>query len=267
MGLFFSLSAIFPGRLAQVYTEEGGISAHGVGVWLAAILTLFVFSFLFKDNPLYKVAESLFVGVSIGYLVGTTYHNDIVDNVYVPLVKRLDAATLERLHGFSEISYLLANFRQLDLWPVVPLVMGLLTLAPFVVPKHSWLTSIPFAFYIGRGAGAAVPATIQAAILAQMRGTTYAFAAAGSGLNEGRFDFWNFLWAMVLLVGILATLWYFYFSAEHKSPFAQGFARLGIWFVMIGFGAAFGLTVMARVSLLIGRTEFLLSDWLGLIPK
>jgi hypothetical protein len=34
---------------------------------------------------------------------------------------------------------------------------------------------------------------------------------------------------------------------------------------MITFGAAFGYTVMGRMSLLIGRLDFLLADWLHLI--
>jgi hypothetical protein len=44
-----------------------------------------------------------------------------------------------------------------------------------------------------------------------------------------------------------------------------GVARVGIVFLMIGFGASFGYTVMARVSLLIGRLTFLMRDWLGII--
>jgi hypothetical protein len=44
-----------------------------------------------------------------------------------------------------------------------------------------------------------------------------------------------------------------------------GVAKVGIVFLMIGFGSSFGYTVMARVSLLIGRVQFLLEDWLGLI--
>lgn len=34
---------------------------------------------------------------------------------------------------------------------------------------------------------------------------------------------------------------------------------------MIGFGSAFGYTVMARISLLIGRIQYLLGPWLGII--
>jgi len=39
---------------------------HDVGIWVGALLTLCIFSFLYKDNPLYKFAERLFVGVTAG---------------------------------------------------------------------------------------------------------------------------------------------------------------------------------------------------------
>jgi hypothetical protein len=44
-----------------------------------------------------------------------------------------------------------------------------------------------------------------------------------------------------------------------------GPARLGIWFLMVTFGAAFGYTVMGRIALLAIRLEFLADDWLWLI--
>ncbi len=250
---------------AKVWTPDTGFSLDGLGIWISAILSLFIFSFLYKDNPLYKFAESIFVGVSIGYLVGIVYHNGIEANVYQVMVSKLDPATLKNLHYFQEIKYLIQHYHSLDYWPLVALVMGLLTLSPFLTARHAWLTSIPFAFYMGWGSGVAIPANMQAAILAQLYGTTYAFSVVGASLLNGTFNLWNLLWTFVMLLGIVATLWYFYFSAEHKGWLGGGVARLGIWFVMVGFGAAFGFTVMARVSLLIGRIEFLLKDWLGLI--
>jgi len=51
------------------------LTFDGLGVWIAALLTLFIFSFLYKDNPFYKLAEHLFVGVSIGYIVTQQYYN------------------------------------------------------------------------------------------------------------------------------------------------------------------------------------------------
>jgi hypothetical protein len=57
---------------------------------------------------------------------------------------------------------------------------------------------------------------------------------------------------------------YFFFSKEHKGVFG-GTAKVGIFFLMVTFGASFGYTVMSRMSLLIGRIDFLFGDWLGLI--
>jgi hypothetical protein len=69
---------------------------------------------------------------------------------------------------------------------------------------------------------------------------------------------------VVAIAGIFSVLIYFFFSKEHKGALG-GVAKLGIWFLMVAFGASFGYTVMGRVSLLIGRMQFLLRDWLHLI--
>jgi hypothetical protein len=69
---------------------------------------------------------------------------------------------------------------------------------------------------------------------------------------------------ILLVVGLLGTLSYFFFSMKHKGLLG-GLARVGIVFLMVGFGASFGYTVMSRISLLIGRVGFLLHDWLHLV--
>ncbi|MDP6693109.1 MAG: hypothetical protein QF444_02190, partial [Phycisphaerales bacterium] len=38
-----------------------------IGLWLSAIFTLFILSFLVGDNPAYKFAEAMVVGTSAGY--------------------------------------------------------------------------------------------------------------------------------------------------------------------------------------------------------
>ena len=68
----------------------------------------------------------------------------------------------------------------------------------------------------------------------------------------------------VVAVGTFTGLVYFFFSKEHKGAFGSA-ARVGIFFLMITFGASFGYTVMSRMSLLIGRIDFLFGDWLGMI--
>ena len=59
---------------------------------------------------------------------------------------------------------------------------------------------------------------------------------------------------------------YFFFSIPHEGKVGRVLGRsagAGRWFLMIAFGAMFGNTVMARISLFIGRVQFLLNDWIG----
>jgi len=57
---------------------------------------------------------------------------------------------------------------------------------------------------------------------------------------------------LIILVGTVTGLLYFFFSKEHKGNFGK-VTRVGIYFLMISFGASFGFAVMGRISLLIGR--------------
>ncbi len=66
---------------------------------------------------------------------------------------------------------------------------------------------------------------------------------------------------LLFLFIVISVMTYFFFSFEQKGPVA-GVARMGRYLLMFAFGAIFGSTVMARMSLLIGRTDFLINDWI-----
>ena len=199
-------------------------------IWIGAILTLMIFSFLFKDNAFYKFGKHLFVGVANGYYIAIYWHNSLKPNL------------------FDELAA--GNFIY-----IIPLLLGLMYFARFI-PKISWLVRIPIGFIIGWGAGISIPAYFQAEVLRQIEGTVVTPETFINPLNG--------IWALIIFIGVVCTLIYFFFSKEHKGILGHT-SRLGIIFIMIGFGASFGYTVMARVSLLIGRIQFLLGPWLGLI--
>ncbi len=212
-----------------------------LGLWIAAGLTLCIYSFLYKDNPLFKFAEHLFVGVSAGYLLTITFHDNFIPYIYDPL----KSVFTEGKYG--EISVL------------IPAILGMMMFAQFT-PKHTWLVRIPFAFMVGYYAGASITPGMQADIFEQIRGTAEPF-----GNIEAISEIIN---AILILVGVICTLMFFFFSKEHKG-FVGGVSEVGIVFLMIGFGAAFGYTVMSRISLLIGRIDFLLNLPLinSILPK
>jgi hypothetical protein len=199
-------------------------------VWVGAFLTLAIFSFLFKDNPLYRFAEHLFVGVANGYYIAIYWHNTLKPNLVDPLAA-------------GNLIY------------VVPLLLGLMYFTRFI-PRIGWLIRIPIGFMIGWGAGVSIPANFQAKILRQIGGTVITPGSFSQPLLG--------VWAVIIFIGVVCTVLYFFFSREHKGVLKPA-SKLGIIFIMIGFGASFGYTIMARVSLLIGRFQFLLGTWLGLI--
>ncbi|MRR30927.1 hypothetical protein EG834_11520, partial [bacterium] len=57
-------------------------------VWTFAgfILTLFVLSYIFGDNPLARIAMYLLIGVSAGYLLVVVFHKVLIPRLFTPLV-------------------------------------------------------------------------------------------------------------------------------------------------------------------------------------
>ena len=208
------------------------------GIWVAAFLTLCIYSFLYQDNPFYRFAEHLFIGLAVGYGIVITVHQGLIPFAWNPLQQ---AVTGEASRW--------------GLLNLIPICIGLLFFAR-LLPGHSWLIRYPLAILIGVGSGIAIPNVLQADIFAQTHGTLTPFS------QIGMLSTFEIFGAIFMVIGVISTLTYFFFSVEHRGPIA-GISKIGIAFLMIGFGSAFGNTVMGRVALLIQRVDFLLNDWLG----
>jgi hypothetical protein len=190
---------------------------------ITALFTLAIFSFLYKDNPVYRFAEHVFAGLSAGYYAGLIFQSVLVQQLWVPLAG-----------GHA--------------WLIIPGCLGVLTFAR-LSQKWSWLSRVALAFVIGANSGILLMQQLHGLVLPQVSQTF---------LDMGTIK------GALIVVGVVSTLIYFYFSKPHKGVLG-GIATLGIWFIMVSFGAHFGYTVMARVSLLIGRVQFLVITWLGLV--
>ena len=67
---------------------------------------------------------------------------------------------------------------------------------------------------------------------------------------------------------VITTLAYFLFAFNEKSGFGRGLRGVGMvgqYMMMIAFGASLGSTIMARLSLVIARLDFLFKTWLGVL--
>ncbi|MBD3403744.1 hypothetical protein GF420_12670 [candidate division GN15 bacterium] len=202
-------------------------------LWIMAFVTLAIFSFLYKDNPVYRLVESIFAGLSAGYYVGLVWDTVILQQVVTPI----------ETDG--------------EWWLLLPAVLGFLLFSR-LTRKYSWMSRVPLAFVIGATSGIYLTSQLQGLVLPQIRTTFLAQPVPGGSTDPGMM----IALSSIVVIGVISTLIYFYFSHEHKGALGVT-AKVGIWFIMISFGAHFGYTVMARVSLLIGRVQFLVEDWIG----
>lgn len=217
---------------------------QALGLWVAVGFTLAIYTFLYRDNPVFKFAEHVFVGVSNGYLLCYTWFTVVKPMLVLPLWHAIRPPADRPLEANE------------TLWLLVPAFLSLCMLMRFV-PKAAWMSRWAFAFMVGTTSGVLIPLTVQAQIYKQLVPMLGGFVSRG-GESDG------ILWVaslktLLLLIGVFAVLTYFLFSVEHKGP-VRVFARTGIVFLMIAFGASFGYTVMARESLLIGRVDFLIKQ-------
>jgi len=211
-----------------------------VALWVGAFLTLGIISFLYKDNPWYKLSEAIFVGISAGYWFVVLFWDNIYGKFWVGVFPSDDSGNAP------------------DYWLIVGAVFGILMLLR-LIPKIGWISRWPLAFIVGCTSGLYLINYFSSNMMRQVQGTIIPLLGTSFDLPV-----YDIIGNLVIVVGTFTGLIYFFFSKEHKGAFG-GAAKIGIWVIMVTFGASFGYTVMSRMSLLIGRIDFLFGEWLGLI--
>ena len=239
------------------------ITAEIMGAWLVVFLTLCIFSFLYKDNPFYKAAEHLYVGVSAGYVAVISFWQQVQPNLFGRLwpsrIEVDDGSILKSIwYAIYEIfNFISTGFGVLDrsIFPeggikgydeirmiyLIPFILGIFMLLR-LVPKLGWLARWAIAYIVGMAAGLRFYGFLNSDILIQIKASAIDFTS----------DWGTIVNALILFIGTLTGLIYFFYSTEHKGVVGR-LSRIGIYFLMIKFGASFGFAVMGRISLLIGR--------------
>ena len=225
------------------------------GVWIAALLTLCIFSFLYKDNPFYKFAEHLFVGVSAGYYMILNFWTVLVPNLVEPLWRNLTGRELwgGAPYVTSRPGLFAAELGDYRGLLIITAVFGVF-LFTRLFGRIGWLSRWPLAVIIGVYAGIKTTGFAQGDFISQVHASLQPLVYP---------NLLDSVSAIVFTIGLITSLLFFYFSREHKGVLGMT-TTVGIWFLMVGFGAGYGYTVMSRISVLIGRLQFLLETWLGI---
>lgn len=206
-----------------------------IGGLLAVLLTLLVFSRLLGDNPAYRFAQYLFVGVSLGYAFVVVYHQVLRPAALGAVGSAGDPAGL----GMR----------------LIPWLLGLLLLTRVTGRQTiSWLANIPLALLFGVGTALAIGGALLGTLWPQLLDTVR--PVGGDPLQA--------VGAALLVLGVVLTLCYFYFTVPRETAggrvVAVG-ARIGRWLLVVAFGFFFAGGLITYLTALNARLEFIV-NWL-----
>jgi hypothetical protein len=209
---------------------------------VAFLLTLMVLSYLVGDNPAFRIAIHLLVGVAAGYVAVVAWWQIVLPDLIVPL-----------LTGPSTTRAILA----------VPLLLsGMLLMKGW--PPLSRLGAPALGLLVGAASATAIGGAVQGTLFPQLSATLEALSASNIGSLETLIN------GALVLAGLVTSLAYFHFAARSKgdgSPRRAGLlelvAGIGAVFLALTLGVLLAGVYSASLTALIERLGFVRS-FLGL---
>ncbi|RPJ26970.1 MAG: hypothetical protein EHM33_09680 [Chloroflexi bacterium] len=216
------------------------MSVEIISAVVGFLLTLMIFSYLIGDNPLFRIAVYIFIGVSSGYAATVI--------VYYVLIPKLNLFQTN-------------DFYQLVL-AIIPLLLGVSLLAKFS-PRISWIGNFAMAVLVGVGAATAIGGALLGTVVPQLQAAIDAFDVRSLSVLETIPKLFE---GTVMLLGTGFTLAAFHFSAGRaadgtpKRPrLLEGIAWVGRIFVAITLGVIFAGVYMAALTAMIERLSSIIN--------
>ncbi|MCE5315377.1 MAG: hypothetical protein ABFD49_06380 [Armatimonadota bacterium] len=206
------------------------LSAHtgAITIWCAALCTFAIYSVLYAENKFYRLFEHIFLGLATGYGVYITWSELLLPKWWQPMV--VDGQWYWIFPGILGSMFFFMYSR-----------------------KHAWINRVIFGLIMGLLSGG-IFREFYELYFPQMGASMKPIAAPGMSI-------WDSLNVVVFYIILFSAMSYFFFSFDHKNVAIKKTTSAGRWFLMIGFGAIFGATVMGRMTLFIGRFNFLVNEW------
>lgn len=199
------------------------------GILVGFLLTIAILSFVIKDNPLYRLAVHVLVGVSAGYAVVI-----VINEVVLPLFDTLSHSTSLPVR----------------LYWIVPLILAALLLLK-LIPRTAWIGNSAMAVIVGVGAAVGLLGAIVGTLLPQIL-VQYDDALSGIGIG---------------LLAIIA-LAYFFFTARQSEqglakmpnwyPYVGAAGRVVITMTLAGLFAG---ALNTSIVLLVQRVGFYMESF------
>ncbi len=204
--------------------------ADVVGIWIQALLTIGITSLAWKDQPVSKFTEHIYLGV-------------VTANSIVMAWRDIYTKGIIRITG-GEVVFILA------------LALGVLTYARYS-RKYFWLYRYPISLVVGIGVGTAMRGLVGGSFLDQLRDSFMRLSVPG--------DIWGSINNIVFFAILITSLMYFLFTVRAtRSGAAMQLSAIGRYAMMAAFGYSFANTIATRINQYAGRIAFLMLDWLQL---
>jgi lipoprotein signal peptidase len=198
-----------------------------LAVWTAVFFTLGIYSILYRENPWYRIAESVYLGVAVGYGVS-------VDLLYI---------RNQWTGQWNDSAGMILLF-------AIVIIVGLMWYGRFTKSTF-FLYRWPLAIIVGTGIGLALRTVIDAQFLQQIVAqvkTPFVTSNMLTTINN-----------ILVQIMVPSVLLYFWFTGTiRESAPMKVVEKIARYTMMAGFGSAYGYTVLTRYSLFIGRSQFLL---------
>jgi hypothetical protein len=204
--------------------------ADVIGLWISAILTIMITTLAWKDTPVSRTAEHIYLGV-------------ITANTIVMAWGNIDSIGIQKIMS-GQIVYIL------------PVILGIMAYARYS-KENFWIYRYPIALVVGIGVGTAMSGLVGGSVLDQIKASFWNLNVPGdigASLNN-----------LIMVVTLLSAMMYFIFTIKAtRSPIAIKLSTFGRYAMMAAFGYSFANTIATRINQYAGRIAFLMLEWLQL---
>lgn len=210
-----------------------------IGLALGFLLTILIFSYFLGDNPFFRLAVHIFIGVSAAYVALITINNVLIPRLILPVINGTQG---ERL---------------LSLLLFIPSVFLLFKATP-LYKAGNWSVAI----LVGIGAAAAIGGAITGTLFPQILGTINSVDPSAYTITTSRWD--QAINGFIIVVGTVTTLIYFHFGTREQPgqvnerlPIIEKISIIGKVFLAITFGALYAGVYLSSLAALVERITFL----------
>jgi len=213
------------------------VSTDEIGLWAGFVLTLMVYSYLIRDNFLYRLAVYVFVGLAAGYISIITFESVITPWLETTVASG-DAARVAL--------------------GIMPFLLGVLLLLK-TSSRLGRLGNLGIAFIIGVGAAVALVGAIT--------GTLLPLAQLTAGESRIADDAIGLINALIVLIGVVSSLVYFQYLARRtptdeieRGRTVRAISTVGQGFIVVTLAALYGAALITSLTIFSERVGFILTQ-------